>query len=612
MIEHKEYRFEAEVGEVLDIVVHALYTDKEVFLRELVSNASDAMQKLKYLSVKGDAIFDEGLELAIRMDTDEAAGVLTIQDAGVGMTQQELHDNLGRIAHSGSKAFLKAVKERGEAGETLIGQFGVGFYSVFMVADRVEVFTRSWKLEEPGYCWSSTGQGGYAIDEAADLRRGAKICIHLKEAYKQFLNPVFLKECVLKYSSFVGFEVFINGEKLNTQRALWLEQAQKISKEDYETFYRFQAQASDTPLTWLHFSAEAPVDIHALLFVPEHNDERLGLGFTEEGVALHCKKVLIDANPKTLLPGWLRFLRGVVDSADLPLNISRESMQDSALMQKISKVLTKRFIKHLEQLSEEQPEAFKVFYERFGSFVKEGITRDLAHQEALGRLLRFSTAQHAEPRSLKAYVEAMPSYQNTIYYLYGRTRQELEHSPYLEAFKARGMDVLFLDEPVDEFALNYLSQFEGKRLVSANQDRLELEGEAQEPQGSALDDKSFEALSSWMQGVLTDSVASIEKTDRLGKSPLVLLNTDPVLSSHMRRVMKAMQRETGPEPKPALAVNSRHPLIHKIEATRHANPKLATLVLLQLVDAARLSAGLLEDPTALLQRNEELLSKALG
>lgn len=611
-MEKKTFAFEAEVEQVLDIVVHALYTDKEIFLRELISNASDAMEKLRHLELKGETLFDEGLESVIRISSDETAGTITIQDAGVGMNAQQLQENLGRIAHSGSKAFLKALKEQGKSNEALIGQFGVGFYSAFMVASEVQVFTHSWKADEPGLCWTSSGQGGYRIEDVPGQRRGAKIIVRLKDEYKDFAKPDFLKACILKYSSFVSFPILLNDEKLNTQRALWTEQPQGISKEDYESFYRFQAKAMDTPLTWLHFSAEAPLDIRALLFVPEHNEERFGLGHTELGVALHCRKVLIDPKPKHLLPGWLRFLRGVVDSADLPLNISRESMQDSALMQKISKVLTKKFIKHLEQLSEKEPEAYKTFYERFGGFIKEGITRDPAHQEALGRLLRFSSAHNEAPISLKAYVDAMPAYQKNIYYLYGRTRQELEHSPYLEAFKARKMDVLFLDEPVDEFALSYLRQFDGKTLISAGQDKLELEGEAQGASGEALEAATSEALCSWMHSTLNEQVESVQQTERLSKSPVMLLNTDPLLSSNMRRVMKAMQRETGPEPKPILGINPRHPLIHKLEATRHSNPDLATLALQQLLDGARLSAGLLEDPTSLLQRNEELLESALS
>src|SRR3954469_9504827 len=388
----QKFEFQAEIKQLLDIVIHSLYTEKEIFVRELVSNASDALEKLRHLQLTEKEIYDDHLELEINVTTDDKAKTITIQDFGVGMTREELVENLGTIAHSGSKAFLKALGEGGAKNSNLIGQFGVGFYSAFMVAKSVKVYTHSWKANEPGQLWESDGSGSYSIEESDGQRRGAKIVIELKDDCGDYAQDWKIKEILERYSAFVSFPINLNGKRVNTVQALWLRNKNEIKDEEYTEFYKFQAHAYDEPLLRLHFSADAPLSINALLFVPQENTERLGFARFEPAVALYCRKVLIDAAPKDLLPEWLRFLKGVVDSEDLPLNISRETMQDKALVDKLNKVITKRLLKFLEDEAKNRPDAFQEFYQEFGVFLKEGAAIDFTHKESLLKLLRFESS----------------------------------------------------------------------------------------------------------------------------------------------------------------------------------------------------------------------------
>src|SRR5450432_4114205 len=430
------FEFQAEIKQLLDIVIHSLYTEKEIFVRELVSNASDALEKLRHLQLTEKEIFDDKLELEITVTTDDKAKTITIQDFGVGMTRDELVENLGTIAHSGSKSFLKALGEGGQKNANLIGQFGVGFYSAFMVAKSVKVYTHSWRAGEPGYVWTSDGSGSYEIEESEGQRRGAKIVIELKDDCAEFSQEWKVKEILERYSAFVSFPINLNGKRINTVQALWLRSKSEIKEEEYEEFYKFQAHAYDEPRLRLHFSADAPLSINALLFVPKENTEKMGLARTEPAVSLYCRKVLIDAKPKDLLPEWLRFLKGVVDSEDLPLNISRETMQDKALIEKLNKVITKRFLKFLDDEAKNRPEAYAEFYTEFGIFLKEGAALDFTHKDQLVKLLRFesSLTEKGKTTSLADYVSRMTGDHREIYYLVGPNRAAIESGPYLEAF----------------------------------------------------------------------------------------------------------------------------------------------------------------------------------
>jgi TNF receptor-associated protein 1 len=618
MAENKTERFEfqAEVKQVLDIVVHSLYTDKEIFIRELVSNASDASEKLRHLQLKGEAVHDENLELDIKVSTDDTAGTITIQDFGIGMTHDELVENLGTIAHSGSKAFLKALQESGERNENLIGQFGVGFYSVFMVAESVKVFTRSYRPDADSLCWSSDGSGSYEIEPASGERRGTRIVIKLKEEYKSFAQKSETERILKRYSGFVQFPLLLNGDKLNTVQAIWLKPKAEVSEEEYKEFYKFQANAFDEPRFWLHFSADAPLTINALLYVPTENMERFGFGRMEAGVALHCRKVLIDGEPKGLLPEWLRFLRGVIDSADLPLNISRETMQDSSLVQKLNRVITKRFLKTLEEKADKQADDYRAFWDTFGVFLKEGVTTDFTHREQLLKLLRFESSMtgKGELTGLDDYCSRAPEAQKQLFYLSGNSRAAIEGGPYVEAFRARKIEVLYLYEPIDEFVVNHAGEYKGKRFVSADADDLDLDAVSEsvaDAPAQSLDEDAFKALAEWTKEQLGERVGEVARGKRLVDSPVMIVNTDKMMSAQMRKLMKAMQND-GPEMplSPAkLELNPGHPIICNLERLRQNDADLAKQVLEQLFDGALIAAGLLEDPSAMLKRSYAMLER---
>lgn len=620
----ERHEFQAEVKQVLDIVVHSLYTDKEIFVRELVSNASDATEKLRHTQVaeKDADIFDADLDLEIQVTSDEEAGEITIRDFGIGMTHNELIENLGTIAHSGSKAFLNALKESGERNENLIGQFGVGFYSVFMVADSVRVYTRSWQKDSECYCWSSDGSGAYEIEQVEGERRGTRIVLSLKEEYKDFAKKDRIEEIIKKYSAFVQFPVKVDGEELNTIGAIWLKNKNDVTEEEYKEFYKFQAKAFDDPRFWLHFSADAPLEINALIYAPTENMEGFGFGRMEPGVGLYCRKVLIDSDPKNLLPDWLRFVRGVVDSADLPLNISRESMQDSSLIQKLNKVITKRFLKTLEEKAKKEPEVYDDFWGSFGIFLKEGVTTDFTHRDQLLTLLRYESSYTEEGKttSLADYLTRAPENQKEIYYLYGPSRAAIESGPYIEAFKARNIEVLYLYEPIDEFVMNHARTFEEKNFISADNDDIDLDAIAPEidtDKTEALATKDSEALCGFIKEKLGDDVSEVSASDRLVGSPAMIVNADKMMTAQMRKMMKAMQQKQGGadipgmggEPPVKLQVNPRHPLVKNLSGLRDSDDELATLISQQILDNARVAAGLLEDPSAMLQRNYEILEK---
>jgi TNF receptor-associated protein 1 len=604
------FEFQAEIKQLLDIVIHSLYTEREIFVRELVSNASDALEKLRHVRLTEKDILDDSLDLEINLTTDDKAKTLTIQDFGVGMTRTELVENLGTIAHSGSKAFLKALGEAGQKNAGLIGQFGVGFYSAFMAAKSVKVYARSWKASEPGHVWSSEGAGSYTIEEAADLKRGCKLVLELKDDCAEFAEDHRIRSVLERYSAFVSFPINLNGKRINTVQALWLRSKAEIKDEEYTEFYKFQAHAYDEPRLRLHFSADAPLQINALLFVPKENPERLGFTRAEQSVALYCRKVLIDPKNKDLFPEWLRFLKGVVDSEDLPLNISRESTQDRSLVEKLNKVLTKRFLKHLDEEATQRTDAYNGFYEQFGVYLKEGAATDFTHREALVKLLRFeSTAtEKGKTTSLADYVGRMTQGQEEIYYLIGPSREAIEAGPYLEAFKARGLEVLLCTEAVDDYVMGHVREFEGKKLASGDRADLKLPDLPKPPEGDALSEDETKALAGWLKETLGERVAEVKASVRLVDSPVVALNADAFMTPQMRRMMKAMNRD-GAEPplKVNLELNPRHTVIRRLNDTRKADPTRAGLVAEQLLDNALLSAGLLDDATKMISRLYKLL-----
>ena len=607
------HEFQAETKQVLDIVVNSLYKDKEIFVRELISNASDALEKLRRIQLTEKEIADDNLALEISVSTDDTSNQITIQDFGVGMNNDELVENLGTIAHSGSKDFMEALKTDGEKNDALIGKFGVGFYSVFMVAEKVQAYTRSWKKDGDGYCWESDGSGSYTIEGAEGQRRGTKLVINLKDDFSEFAKEDRIKEIIKKYSAFVQFPVSVNGEKVNTVDAIWMRSKKEIKDEEYEEFYKFQSNEYEGPLMRMHFSADAPLEINSLLFVPKRNMEKMGMFRNENKVALHCRKVLIDSEPKGLFPEWLRFLRGVVDSSDIPLNVSRESMQDSELLRKLNQVLTKRFLRFLNEQSQKEEEKFLEFWNEFGNLVKEGAATDFTYKEDLAKLLRFeSTALDAgKLTGFDNYIDRMASDQKEILFLFGKSRESIESGPYLEALKARGLEVLLLTEPVDEYVMQSIREYKETKIISADSEELKLEKLDQEKEGDSLNKKDTKSICKWLKDTLKEKVSEVEVGERLIDSPVCVVGGEGMGGASARRVMKMMQGMEAAMPAPSvkLLINPFNTIIQGLSELVKSDESTAQLVAHQLLDNAMASANLMDDPREMIARSYEALEK---
>ena len=606
-----KHEFQAEVQQLLDIVINSLYTDKEIFVRELVSNAVDALEKLRHIKLTEKAVADSDLDLEINITTDEDANTITVADYGTGMTREELIGNLGTIAHSGSKDFLKEFTKGDQKETNIIGQFGVGFYSAFMVSDDVAVYTRSWKEDSEHLCWKSDGKTGYKIETSSGEPRGTRIVIKLKEGQEEFSKAARIRGILENYSNFVPFSILLDGERVNTVEAIWMKPKSDVSDEEYSEFYKFTAKAFDEPRYRMHFSADAPLMINALLFVPRENPERPGFGQVDPGVSLYCNKVLIDSMPKSLLPDWLRFLKGVIDSEDLPLNISRESMQDSALVQKLNRLIARRFIKFLDREAKSDSEQFGSFYETFRSFLKEGVITDLENRDELLKLLRFesSVEESGVFSTLEDYVTRMKEDQDKIFYQVAPDRQTIESAPYIEAFKARSIEVLFLYDPIDEYLVGALPSYADKELVSIAQSGIELEEITTDDEAEDADQAS--ALCEWIKEALGDRVAEVNVSKRLVDSPAVALTPGGSMSPQMKQMMRQVDPGFSSGREVHLEINPRHKLLKNLDGARTSQPEFAKLVAEQIADNALLAAGLLEEGRDMVSRVYEIMQQSL-
>ncbi len=612
------HEFQAEVKQLLDIVIHSLYTERDIFLRELISNAADALEKFRHLQVVEREVFDPEAPLEIAIQVDDKAHTITITDAGIGMTKEELIENLGTIAHSGSRSFLAELAEAAKKDVNLIGQFGVGFYAAFMVAKKVRVQSRSWRPDAEGWEWSSAAAGSYTLTPCPGLHRGTKIVLELKDDTKEYADADRLRGIVKKYSSFVPFPIKIEGDTVNTVQAIWTRNKNEITDEEYTEFYKFVANSVDEPLYRLHFTTDAPLAIKALLFVPRDNFERYGFGRLDPGVSLYCQRILIDQHSKTILPEWLRFVKGVIDSEDLPLNISRQALQDNALVAKINKVVTRRFLKFLAEKAKDDPEGYNEFFKKFGVFLKEGVVSDFTHRDELAPLLRFesSRTKPGELTSLAAYCERMPENQKEIYYINAPNREAAESGPYVETFKERDLEIIYTLDPIDDFVFSHLGEFEGKKLVSADRADLELPEtkKKDEPvkEKPAMSSSEVSDLTAWMKVVLDDRVKEVVESKRLVGSPAIIVNPDGFMSSTMERIMRATHADTPLTSKKNLEINTRHPLIRGLADLKKDDESFARQIVEQIYDNAMIQAGLAVDPRAMVQRNYAILEKAVS
>lgn len=615
------HEFQAETKKLLDIVIHSLYTERDIFVRELISNGSDALEKMRHESLLKKEIFDGHVPLEISIDLDEKEHTLTITDSGIGMTRAELETNLGTIAHSGSGNFVAELAEAAKKDVSLIGQFGVGFYAAFMAAEKVTVQSRSWDGSE-GNEWVSDGTGSFSISECPGLHRGTRIILNLKEDAHGYAEKWKVENIIKQYSSFVPFPIKLEGETVNTVQAIWTRSKNEITDEEYNDFYKFVGNAMDEPQFRLHFSVDAPLAINAVLFVPKENFEGMGFGRVDPGVNLYCQRILIDQHSEHILPEWLRFLKGVVDSEDLPLNISRQALQDNALVLKLRKVITKRFLKFLDEEAKRDADAYLDFWNTFGIYLKEGVTSDFEFQKELAKLVRFesSRSEDGKPTSLTEYVERMGEDQDKIYFINGPNRAAIESGPYVEMFTKKNIEILYTMEPIDDFVLNHLGEFDGKKLVSADQADLDLssadddaaEAENEEKLGS----EAGVELISWLKKTLEDKVAEVIESKRLVDSPAMIVNpAGGFMTSSMERVMAASRMEKGLVPehsKKNLEINLASPLIKQLAELVKKDEPFAAEVAAQIYDNAMIQAGLVVDPMVMVERNYKILSKAVG
>ncbi|MBX6311721.1 MAG: molecular chaperone HtpG [Isosphaeraceae bacterium] len=613
-VEKEQFTFQAEIKQLLHLLAHSLYQSREIAIRELVSNASDALDKMRYMTLTDERYRDDS-PLEITIEGRKADRQLVIRDNGIGMTHDELVRNLGTIAHSGSLEFLKNLSGDARRDLSLIGQFGVGFYSAFMIADHVRVRTRSYQ-EESGWEWQSDGTGTFTIEPAENLPRGTEIILHLKEDAQDFAEEWRIKEAIRKYSSFVPHPIKVGGQVANDQRPIWVEPKSQVTEEQYARFYQHLSHRGDEkPLWHLHLSVDSPIQFHAVLFCPPTNVERLGFARLDHGLSLCAKRVLVQSDNRDLLPEYLRFLYGLVDSEDLPLNVSRETLQDNTIIRKIRNTLVKAVFDRLDKLAEEQPETYLTFYRQFGPILKEGAVADFAQRDRIAKLLRFASSRSGAPEALTSladYVKRMPPEQKRIYYLGGPDLASIQKSPNLEIFRRRDLEVLFLTDPIDEFVMSALQTFDGKRLTSIDSDDLELPDEVATPETKAEEPTSgFGRVLTLFREALGNRVKEVRASKRLTDSPCCLVNADGGLSTQMQRLLKLANKDF-PETGRILEVNPAAPLIRRLASlslnTDH-DPFIKQCAL-QLWANALILEGSVPDPEEMVARVQALMEQA--
>ncbi|OWF52890.1 heat shock protein 75 kDa, mitochondrial-like [Mizuhopecten yessoensis] len=616
--------FQAETRKLLDIVARSLYSEREVFIRELISNSSDALEKMRYMEMSGDTQGDPALPLEIHLAADDSKKTFTIQDTGIGMTKEEMIGNLGTIARSGSKAFLESVnsnESKSDVSNNIIGQFGVGFYSSFMVADKVEVYSRSHQPDAVGYKWTTDGTGMFEIAEAEGVQRGTKIVLHLKGDCYNYSNEEVIKEVVKRYSNFVGVPIFLNGKRANVVQALWLADQKDITADMHEEFYRYIGNVYDKPRYHLHYKTDAPLNIRALFYVPEYKPTMFDMSReTDVCVTLYSRKVMIMSRASNILPRWLRFLKGVVDSEDIPLNLSRELLQDSSLIRKLRQVLTSRILKFFQDCAKKDVASYAAFYDDYGLFFREGIVteHDQDTREEIAKLLRFESSKSSKGDriSLNEYASRMKAGSRDIYFLSAPNRELAEQSPYLEALEKRDVEVLFLYEPYDELVLMNLGQYDKKFFKSIENEMTSDKTDTDtvdESDVNSLRQTEVDDLMTWLQGVLGNKVTKVKVTKKLVSHACVI--TVPEMGS-VRHFLRTTLADKSEEERyrvlhATLEINPSHPLIKKVYDLKNNKADLGRLVAEQLFDNAMINAGLLDDPRTMVGRVNEILEKAL-
>ncbi len=610
----QSFEFRAEVQQLLNILVHSLYTDREIFLRELISNASDALNRIQFEMLTNKDVVDPEVELAIRIKIDKDARTITVSDTGIGMNRDELIENLGTIAHSGAMAFLDALKERGGgATPDIIGQFGVGFYSVFMVAERVSVTSRSYRPGDQACTWTSDGSNSYTVVQADKANRGTDVVIHVKDDADEFLSDYRLEMIVKKHSNYISFPIYVGDKVVNDQSAIWRRNPRDVTEQEYDDFYKQLSLDLDNPLLHVHQVSDAPVQFYSLLYIPSKLDRGLFVADYEGGPRLYARKVLIQEHAKDLLPQWMRFIEGVVDSEDLPLNISRETVQANRVMARLKGALSGKLIGEMESLADKDTAKYQTLWEQFGRMIKEGVTTDAANRERLTSLLRFRTSKNPEGWvSLQEYVDRMVEGQDDIYYLFGEDVKSIQRSPHLDVFKARNVEVLFLIDTIDSFMMNAIVEYKGKKFHNGADAELELpapKDEEAKPEGEALPEDTLNKLIERFKKVLGERVSDVRESKVLKESPVRLVSPDKGFGADMERVYRLLDKEFPAPPSRILELNPRHPLIKNLSAL--GDSPLADQVVEQLFESALLLEGIHPNPADMVPRIQALMEAAV-
>lgn len=612
-----ELPFQAEVQQVLHLVINSLYANKEVFLRELISNAADALDKARFLGLTRKDVTEQVGEPGITITLDEEARKITVSDNGIGMTRDEVIANLGTIARSGSVEFLKAYAEAMKSSKDgalkLIGQFGVGFYAAFMVASRVDVQTLSMLPDAEPVLWRSTGSGTFTVTAGDRKEPGTDVILHLNEDAREFTKAWRIRDIIRKYSDFVHFQIHVNGELANRSAALWALPKSQVSEEQHAEFYRHLTggHEGETPFAHVHYSVDAPVQFHALLYVPEKAPPDL-FQRDRRALRLYVKRVLIMEECDKLTPVYLRFLRGVVDSEDLSLNVSREMLQENRTLQQIEQQITKQVLKALKDMAENEPEKYDSFWTEFGRVMKEGVSLDWKNRDTIVDLCRFESmkTEGGKRISLKQYVEAMPEAQKEIYFVTGPSRRSVEQSPHLEAFKKRGYDVLFMTDAIDEWVVNALPDYEKRRLKSIAHGDIDL---GEEPEKTEEPEEDVSEAVRAVKAALGERVKDVRLSRRLTDSASVLVAGEGDPGANFERIMKMID-ERATETKRILELNPKHPIVKNLHALAKREPMSEKVKEWSeiLLDQALLAEGVVQDPAKLVQRIQALLTEVSG
>jgi len=621
------FGFQAEVKQLMKLMIHSLYSNKEIFLRELISNASDAADKLRFLALSDASLLSNDPELKVWVTIDVPAGTITIRDNGIGMTREDIILNLGTIAKSGTKDFLSNLTGDKAKDTHLIGQFGVGFYSAFMVADKVMVKSRHAQAKNvEAVQWSSTGEGDYELETITKEQRGTEVILHLKETEKGFLDAWHLRRTIVNYSDHITLPVIMMSEAeedpetkekilakeevINKATALWTLPKAEIDDAQYKEFYKHVAHDWEDPLAWSHFKVEGKQEYTGLLYLPARAPFDLWQANKARGLKLYVQRVFIMDDAEAFLPQYLRFVRGIIDSNNLPLNVSREILQNSRLLDTMKVAITKRILNTLEQLAENEAEKYQTFWKEFGSVLKEGPAEDSTHKEQIAKLLRFATTHLDKPEqtvSLDEYISRMKSSQTKIYYVTAETFNAVKNSPHLEIFRKKGIEVLLLSDRIDEWLLSHLTEYSGKSLQSVARGGLDLKelGEENSEHQDLNDDESLKEVANKVKDALAERVKEVRLTQRLTTSPACIVVTDGDMSPQMERLLKAAGQKV-PTHKPILELNPEHPMIQRLKTETKIERfnDLATILLDQAILA---EGGQLEDPATFVKRLNALL-----